>query len=337
LETPAEAACARLARHYLAAAARAARRLDDPSDAEALHDFRVALRRLRSLLRAYDEPLRAVPGKLRRRLKRVARATTHARDAEVQLEWLGHANRRQRGAAREAGEWWRARLETARDAAYAEVRAEVRQEFHELRERLRAVLATRRAPRRVLSLARTARPLIAHQAGALVRALEPIRSATQGKEIHSARIEGKRLRYLIEPLATALPAAARAVSTLKDFQDRFGSLCDAFVRARTLADVAAAAAAEPARGVIEDGLQGRPRAAASSAPAAEAFIPFAHLIREEIARGYADIERRYLGGRARSLFGSVDAVRRALRSDKLPKKNVISLSRRRKGAKGIKR
>ncbi|HEY9420766.1 MAG TPA: CHAD domain-containing protein, partial [Thermoanaerobaculia bacterium] len=46
--------------------ARAARpRLADPSDSEALHDFRVALRRLRSCLRAYRSFLdESVPRKL---------------------------------------------------------------------------------------------------------------------------------------------------------------------------------------------------------------------------------------------------------------------------------
>ena len=47
----------RLALKALSAARAAERRLDDRSDPEALHDFRVAIRRLRSLLRAYKPQL----------------------------------------------------------------------------------------------------------------------------------------------------------------------------------------------------------------------------------------------------------------------------------------
>src|ERR1700688_3395685 len=71
-------------------AARAARdRLSGTDDTEALHDFRVALRRLRSGLRAFP-PLfgDAVGVKLRRRVRELATATGEARDAEVQLAWI---------------------------------------------------------------------------------------------------------------------------------------------------------------------------------------------------------------------------------------------------------
>jgi inorganic triphosphatase YgiF len=56
---------------------------------EALHDFRVALRRVRSVTRALRPYLgKAVRKKHERRLRDAARATALARDAEVQLAWL---------------------------------------------------------------------------------------------------------------------------------------------------------------------------------------------------------------------------------------------------------
>ncbi|HYU36006.1 MAG TPA: CHAD domain-containing protein, partial [Thermoanaerobaculia bacterium] len=48
-----------LALTLLDQAAAAFPRLEDPADSEALHDFRVALRRLRSCLRAYRSCLNA--------------------------------------------------------------------------------------------------------------------------------------------------------------------------------------------------------------------------------------------------------------------------------------
>ena len=55
-------------------------------DREALHDFRVAVRRLRSVLRAYRRWLgRAAARKARRRFRSLAATTNDGRDAEVQL------------------------------------------------------------------------------------------------------------------------------------------------------------------------------------------------------------------------------------------------------------
>src|SRR4026207_1998015 len=74
---------------YLDEIARAERRLADAQDPEALHDFRVGLRRLRTSLRAYRSSLKgSVSKKMRRRLRDLTLATNAGRDSEVQLEWL---------------------------------------------------------------------------------------------------------------------------------------------------------------------------------------------------------------------------------------------------------
>src|SRR5688500_1324345 len=78
-----------VALRYLDQAVSAAQRLHDPMDAEALHDFRVGLRRLRSCLRAYADLLdESVGDKGHRRLSEIADRTNPGRDAEVQLGWL---------------------------------------------------------------------------------------------------------------------------------------------------------------------------------------------------------------------------------------------------------
>ncbi len=89
LERPVEEA-ARLIALSLLNEARAARaRLDQPGDIEALHDFRVALRRLRSILRAYRRYLKdSLSTPMRRRLRALATATGGSRDAEVRIAWL---------------------------------------------------------------------------------------------------------------------------------------------------------------------------------------------------------------------------------------------------------
>src|SRR6185436_6511959 len=89
LDRPAPDAVRHVALDFLEQAASARERLADPNDAEALHDFRVAIRRLRSTARAYAAELEgSVSRKVMRRLRRGARATGASRDAEVQLEWI---------------------------------------------------------------------------------------------------------------------------------------------------------------------------------------------------------------------------------------------------------
>ena len=72
----------------LGRARQAARRLRDGEDGPALHAFRVALRRLRVLLKASELELGRAAGRgLRRGLRRTARRAGRVRDLEVQAAW----------------------------------------------------------------------------------------------------------------------------------------------------------------------------------------------------------------------------------------------------------
>src|SRR5438105_9662833 len=118
-------------------------RLAAPEDAEALHDFRVALRRLRSALRSFRAELGdAVPRTLQRQLRDVTRATGAARDAEVQLGWV-RSHRAELGRRLPPGlPWLLARLAQQQDEAYADIRRTVPGEFRQLERRVRRGLST---------------------------------------------------------------------------------------------------------------------------------------------------------------------------------------------------
>ncbi|HEX6909734.1 MAG TPA: CHAD domain-containing protein, partial [Longimicrobium sp.] len=89
LELASPRAARYLALRFLDEAQAARVRLDHPRDAEALHDFRVAIRRLRSTVRAYAAHLEdGIGRKDRRRLRKLARATGGARDGEVMIAWM---------------------------------------------------------------------------------------------------------------------------------------------------------------------------------------------------------------------------------------------------------
>jgi CHAD domain-containing protein len=128
LQQPVDRAAREVALRLLDKAGKERHRLDDAGDPEALHDFRVAVRRLRSWLKAFKEPLRgSVSGKHRDLLRAVAHATNTGRDAEVHIEWLrAHSEffRRQR---REGTEWLIERLQSKHTAAEDALR-EVEQE-----------------------------------------------------------------------------------------------------------------------------------------------------------------------------------------------------------------
>ncbi len=98
LDRPAEEAVRRVALRELERAELARAALVAGGDPEALHDFRVAVRRLRSLLRAFREEAGEPLGKrLRRQLATLADDTNPGRDAEVAVTWVASsATRRAR-------------------------------------------------------------------------------------------------------------------------------------------------------------------------------------------------------------------------------------------------
>lgn len=296
----AQAAC-RIALTHLDAAHAAHMRLKDGKDAEALHDFRVALRRTRSVLRAYRPWLGRIPRKLRRRLRALARATNVARDTEVMMDWLRAERRKIRNPHRAGFAWLQARLAERYEASCAEITREVLKQFAGMEQYLRASLmpianADWKTEPPASSYAAITTDLIRQHAAELAEYLEDIDSVDDAGAIHAARIRGKRLRYLIEPLANELPAAEKIVGNMKQFQDRLGVLCDAFVQLREIASAVETAGAGIARDELEQALE-TGSADMSTRDVLPGLIALARRLRTETGRRYAVVERHYLGNR----------------------------------------
>ncbi|HEX9671310.1 MAG TPA: CHAD domain-containing protein, partial [Thermoanaerobaculia bacterium] len=165
---PAEAARL-LALRLLDAAAAAHARLADPGDAEALHDFRVAVRRLRSTLRAYRPALAgSLSRRLERQLKKLGRTTGGGRDAEVQLAWLRAAEPELAPSHRNGWLWLAARLEAKRQEGYAAAGKHLEEAFAHLAGDLRRRLGVYRAEVRLDGAA--AAPTFAATAGEALQA-----------------------------------------------------------------------------------------------------------------------------------------------------------------------
>jgi CHAD domain-containing protein len=289
---------------YLEQSRAALARLDDPRDTEALHDFRVALRRLRSTLRAHPAQLRdAVSRKLRRRVRDLTRATNRGRDADVQLAWLRPLAADLAPAERVGVRWLVEWIERARDEAVEETRDEIRRSFEKLDRQLsrrlgeyRPVAPKRAAPEPKFGL--VARDALLTHAQRLDKLLGAIQAPSDLAAIHRTRIAAKRLRYLLEPFSQALAGAADLLRGLKSLQDLLGDLRDTQVLEGTVREAVAAAAAERASRHFEAALAHGPGAGRGSGRRRETpgLLAVARRLRQRRLVDYAQLETTWLGG-----------------------------------------
>jgi CHAD domain-containing protein/CYTH domain-containing protein len=224
---------------HLADAESASERLANATDDEALHDFRVALRRLRSWERAFRPYMKQdLSKKLRRRLRDLASDTGASRDLEVHLAWLQEQRRGVGRRQRPGLKWLVSTLAERKADADAVLARDVDGRFTRLSRRLGAALASYRETLRVHDQGRVSPPApfaealaprVRDAAFMLQTHLDRVTSAADEDECHEARIAAKRLRYLLEPVTRLVPGADEAVSRLKDLQDVLGDLHDAQV------------------------------------------------------------------------------------------------------------
>lgn len=238
-----EEAARRLALKSLAAAKAAERRLDDRFDREALHDFRVAIRRLRSLLRAYRPQLEAAVGaKDRKRLRAIQQATGGGREAEVALEWLTKQHGDLAPEHLAGLNWLSALLLERRRQCAEDLDANVRGKFRRTADRLEERLAIMRSEHNLLSeqshatFARSLANLTEAHATDLLVQLGQIMSMDHAAQLHEARVTAKRLRYLLEPVRAYVDGAQSVVKRSKRLQDVLGELNDVHVLMQEIDD-----------------------------------------------------------------------------------------------------
>lgn len=318
-----------IALDLLAQAGAAARRLADPSDAEALHDFRVAVRRLRSWLRSFGPEVNdTLRKRWRKELKAVAGSTGAARDAEVMRARVQRERETLSPRHRAAADWF-----LAREAPEGEVgpdpRAQAATGFDRLAPHLEKALSRYQRTVGVGPTGRfggTAGEAIRRQAGALASALSEVAGPEDVEGAHRARIEGKRLRYLLEPLQPRVSAAGRTVQAMKALQDLLGDLHDVHVLTARMADAAAQAAAEGARAVhqaLHAGGEDQARAVARRG-LRPGLAALDRRIRERRDELFAELSQGWLGEGKRSagLRGQIDDVVEELGSRRRSKARI---------------
>ena len=233
LSLPVPRAAAIVAAVQLDKAHEAFLRLTHNPDSEALHDFRVGLRQLRSTFSAYPEAFPALPKRLRKYMRQLARDTSHARDTEVQLDWLQRNERHITGDARLGLRWLLRQLELRKAEAYRVLRVDVLDEFSELEQQARAVLAHNETLDErdgdADSLGHLCGAHLDELVGDLTFHLRHIETREDEDQLHAARICGKRIRYLLSPLRAELKGCDSVIRRLQRLQDLLGEYHDAQV------------------------------------------------------------------------------------------------------------
>jgi CHAD domain-containing protein len=280
--------------------------------ADALHDFRVALRRLRSWIRAFDDELLAtVRPKAIRRLKRIADATRTSRDLEVKIEWVERFSHAQRGRYRQGAQWLSDDMRAQKAKADADLLAVLGKKFDRAVGQLSQGLGhyVVDLDEEPVSAASALAELIRDHAEAAARAMTKISSVGVRAEAHQARIAIKRLRYLVEPVVNGVSGADTLVDDLSKLQDALGALHDAQMFgsdiAKLLAKVLAASSTPIAASVGEDVNDDAPPVANDRAEALRAMSQRLH--REE-RKAFDVIRESWLAGGVDALWGSAERV-----------------------------
>lgn len=314
LHRPVEETTRVLGLAWLEEADAALERLHDPEDEEALHDFRVSLRRFRSCVRAYQPYLKgSSPKKSRKLMGQLASATNVGRDTEVQILWLTSQTDNLKPRERKGLRWLLELLEERRDEAYGEARVRIAREYRQARSEVSKLfssytlalspdgLASHR------SFVEVAAELIEAHAGELRSLLAGVHSPEDEEPAHSARIAAKRLRYLIEPLRESFDDAVRVVKDIKRLQDVLGELNDTHVLTGEVATATETAAAEQARRMhelaLEEGSQTSRRR--SVADETRGLLAITRILRERRDRLFAELKRGWLGKRPDAFFNRV--------------------------------
>jgi len=308
-----------ICQRHLEAAREAIGRVSREPGGEALHDFRVAIRRLRSTLRAYrgqlDDP---IPRKLRRRLRDLQQATSVGRDAEVALEWLATQRENLTPRQRYGFDWLSARLEARRHEAYRAAAVRITHDFERVAHALDQRLTRYRRNVRVgmsempTLLASVAASLVRRHSDALADRLGQVSGPDDHQTAHSARIAAKRLRYLVEPLREELADAGGIVTQLKHLQDLLGSMHDAQVFEQDLGSALQAAAAERAGRIYREATAGEADPAALRRAARKderpGLLALMRLAAQRRAEDFAALQAQWLGDGANPFFAAVEAL-----------------------------
>jgi CHAD domain-containing protein len=218
----------------LEAARKAARRLLADKDDEALHDLRVALRRLRVHLRPIetDEGAEAVKS-----LRRLGKRTNPARDAEVRAALAAELIRESDDP--DAARWIARKMNARRDRTSRRAKKGLRARLKRIDKRVRRAVESE-PPANQTRVDEECPPRIDSRIAKSLRRLSAMARWRDEpptiERMHRTRLAVKRVRYALEPLDAAHPkrGLGARLETLGRLQTSLGEINDGFDLERSL-------------------------------------------------------------------------------------------------------
>ena len=193
-------------------------------DADAVHDLRVAIRRLRACLTAFPQVFRRRPAqRLRRRLRRVFRRAGAVRDADIAIEMQGELGKLDRGLVKQ-------RKSQAKRLRRLLRKRRIRKALHHVRRLGGNLKKDRREAAGVAAaaFADQLNALLAHGRALVAAEAEPA-------ALHRLRIEVKKVRYAAEIFRPLLDANVEAIlDDLSRLQTMLGEIQDCATALRLL-------------------------------------------------------------------------------------------------------
>ena len=214
-------------------------------DIEALHDMRVATRRMRAAFDVFGDAFNPKILKVHLKgLRRTGRGLGHVRDLDVFMEKAsiyikGLSGEASSGLDPLLGTWLNQR-ELARQEMLNYLNSEDYQQFKKLFNIFlqTPLLGEKKNANQAVpepNLVRDIAPVLVYSRLASVRAFDAILESATVSQLHALRIEFKKLRYTLEYFREVLGADCEAViQEIKGLQDHLGDLNDADVACRLL-------------------------------------------------------------------------------------------------------
>ena len=239
-------------------------------DIEALHDMRVATRRLRTAVSAFSAALPPEVLAARPDFGWVADVLGEVRDLDVELAWLREDAAALAGVDDEALAPLIASLAERREGARARMLAALDSpRYASLIDVMTGLLrAGETTPVGASPAVRTAPDLLRRRWRRFNRVARELEPDSPDGDYHDARIRVKRIRYTTEFAAGLYGGAARDfIAALKEAQEELGRRQDAVVAIRTLEEIAAREPLPDATVAAMREIAGRERAVADEVSA----------------------------------------------------------------------
>lgn len=215
-------------------------------DIEALHDMRVATRRMRAAFEVFGEAFNSKALKPHLKgLRATGRALGSVRDLDVFMEkaqhYLESLPEEQRGGLQPLLDAWLAERVTARVQMSAYLNSSKYRDFVAKFFKFLSTPGEGARPHApgqpIPSLVRELAPVLIYTRLAAVRSFDPLLANATVEQFHALRIEFKKLRYTVEYFSEVLGKEAKSViNEIKALQDHLGDLNDAQVATQILRD-----------------------------------------------------------------------------------------------------